>query len=236
MTRQHNILWAVLAKGVPFGDPVASRQFDTGLYAPNATMAAVIDILVPSSDTLLRAFYIEQVVTLLRSSALRSEADVTDPINTYQHPLVFPDPGYTTGTLPADLQLYVRADQALLKSTTQGRIDATCTVDPIGMDVTHPYGVSSYIVTSGLTSMIGILPGLSFQMGGVIPGAPFDIHLEVIAERAVAWSRLLRSLESATLEWQDTGLRDIWNSSSLWPERIAAVTLSAVRQCQNLNL
>lgn len=227
-----NKIWAILSKGDVITAQDYARRVDADIYNTSSPVEDVIDMLVPYSDTLLRSHYIEQLTQLVLMSSVRERALNFDPLNTYEKAkLVNPTPGETTDL--EDPTVVFLTQEGAHETQGQGILDVTCTVDPVSSTFTTIYDSSTFTVTNNLTSPLIILDGFVIRLSGDLPASTFSFNVRYVADPNVDWERITEITLRRSYTWTDPSLKEIWDTSPVWVDRLGALILSTVEQSSN---
>ena len=227
-----NRIYSIFSRGLPYGDPSFGRFVQENAYDYSQTSgAAMLAALVPYNDQFLRAVYAEHLTQFLWRSNLRDRAEEMDPVNSYEKATVqFPEPGseiIDVGiTDPFDV--HVTADVDTLLERGDGRFELACLVDSGAQTLTYNNQVFSYTVSNGLSSKIGIIPGLSVKLRSDFAAPTYSFILRYTLPARLDWNALRESVGKTKPVWTDPVLALIWEEDPRWDQKLAAYVMSAV--------
>ena len=223
-----NKIWAALSKGVLQRDLTQWRRSSTQKYIEDNAQVQVIDVLVPFGDTLLRGFYIDELIRLLLVSDLRQQALDFDPVNTYEKcNMQRPLPGSTHDSPDIDVAFMTSPSGFLAQG--QGDLLVECVVDPTLGTFTTDFGVEDFTVANNLSSIINIAKGFSIRLSGAQPVSQYSFNIRYVVDPRVNWEHLLWSLAQLDITWTSEDLRQTWEEDFNWINRVSAVVLNAAR-------
>jgi hypothetical protein len=228
-----NKIWSILAKGKILTPSAYNRKVNPDIYSRNQAVEGVINTLVPYIDNLYRPVHIEECVQLLLMSDLRDRALAFDPINTYEKTkMLYPTPGEFDNLSPSARIRYFTDPGALLALGT-GDIQIDCTYDGTGLDITTKDGVFPFIISNNQSSVVELKEGLKFRMYGPFSAGTSSFSITYVDSPRIEWGTILTNLEAlGSLSWQDSELRQVWDTDINWINRVAAVILNAVEHSE----
>jgi hypothetical protein len=223
-----NKIWTILAKGKEVSLSAFGRKVSSNLYIASDTYIEMLDVLVPYNDNLLRAFRIEQLVQLLLLSSWRTQTLELDPINTYERAtLTWPTAGGFYSSSPMTILMTSIPAAFVTKGT--GIIETTCIINPAGT-ITYDGGTSKiFSYSNNLSSVVELYDGITIRLQGPLPVSSFSVNLTWVTELSTDWMGLLNNLTNLNLQWADADLRNCWDQSPLWAERLSAAVLSVAK-------
>ena len=229
---KQNVIWSVLSKGRPYGSPKFGRRVTPTAYDDDQSAGrAMLDVLVPFNDELLRAVYAEHILQLILGSQHADRALSLDPLNTYRKcTLQFPDPG--DGLIAVDiddsLEVYTQADDALIRASGQGQIVLECLLQPGVGSLQAGEEIYTFTITNGQTSKILLSPGLAVRFRGPCGGAAYEFLYTYTLPASLDWASVWESAQGVRPVWSTKDLRDTWDTDPRWEAKLAAFAMSAV--------
>jgi hypothetical protein len=238
-----NLSWGILALGDPIETTEYGRQFSPDAYTGKCRN--IIQVLIPvgSSDNMLRALHIEEMIKVVRRSSLKSRFDALDTFNTYDNAaLRFPSPGIHIGGYE-DINPKIIGDVP----TSRFRVSAEVLIGLLPQDLLscsityHNYSDNIRLNTSkvcypivfnnGQSNDIPVVDNaLYIRLHEPIPTS-FTIAFEYISKIHVDWTSIISNAESIGHTFSSPELRDIWSQESNWVERISALILDVLETC-----
>lgn len=227
-----NQIYSILSRGLPYGNPDFSRFVQETAYAyENEAGRDMLAALTPYNDDMLRAVCAERLTQFLWASDLRERAADLDPNNSYDKAAMqFPEPGSEIIEISVTdpFTITVVADEDVLLDRGDGRFELECVVDSLAQNLTYNSQVFSYTVTNGLSSKIGIIPGLDIKIRSDFAAAQYVFIIRHTLPASLDWSMIRRRTELTTPVWTDPSLALIWNQDPRWDQRLAAYVMSTV--------
>jgi len=225
---KNNVAWSVLASGVPVG-PYGRLVDPNAVNWLTGTAREMVNVLVPYNDNLLRSLYVEELVQLTLRSSLRSRLLDLDPVQSYtKAPLLFPEPGAQYKEIADSLTFFTSADEDALRRRGQGEIYTMFSIDMGTSRFTSDFGSETFVMASGLSSPIILVPGLILQFRETTALPAHSGEYRYILRSSVDWPALLSRLQMSKPVWSSQDLRQIWEQDVLWTDRIAAYVMSTV--------
>jgi hypothetical protein len=225
-----NVLWSILASGNDGGQPSFCRYIDIYNLEIMKPDPGIIDVLVPFSDPLLRAKYVEGLTQLVLKSSLRERALALDPVNTYEKAtLSWPDAGaFYQATPSGELTITTQAEDEKLLEAGRGFVQTGLQINTGLRTLACSFGEFSYTMSGGLSSHLPLLPGLTLRLRFSTVSPAYSVDYSYVADAKVDWVATLARAKASEPEWDDPLLRDIWENDPIWTNRLAAFVLSAV--------
>lgn len=227
-----NVIYSVLSRGLPYGNPAFGRFVQETAYAyENTEGLPMLGALTPYNDDLLRAVCAERLTQFLWSSELHDRAQAFDPNNSYDRVLLqFPLPGPEILEIAVTdpFSITVIDDKDIILDRGDGRFELECVVDSMAQTLTCNNQVFTYTVTNGLSSKIGIIPGLSIRIRSDFAAANYRFIIRYTVPAALDWTMIRRRTEITTPVWTDPTLALIWSQDPRWDQRLAAYIMSTV--------
>jgi len=227
-----NRIYSILSKGLPYGNSEFSRFVQENAYAyENDEGRDMIEALTPYSDEYLRAVYAEYLTQFLWNSEQGDRARTFDPDNSYETAFpLFGAPGeyIIPTTVPDPFSVDIVVDYDVLRERGQGRVDLLCVVDSSAGTLTYRDTVFNYTVTNGMSSKIGIVPGLSIRMRSDFASLFYIFTIRATLPAALDWNFLRDRVSKTRPVWTDPSLARIWEEDPRWDQRLAAYVMSAV--------
>lgn len=230
-----NLSWGILALGEPVADIAYGRRFASNAYTGNCR--DIIQTIIPanSSDNMLRALHIEEMIKLIRRSSLKDRFDAMDTFNTYdKSTLQFPSEGILTGDYE-DINPKIIGDVPTSRFRVSAQVTGGNTItyydysDNIRLDTSK----ASYpiVFNNGQSNDIPVVDNaLYIRLHEPIP-ASFEIGFEYISGLHVDWASILNNLEKVNHSFSSPDLRDIWKDEANWVDRMAALVLDVLETC-----
>ncbi len=230
-----NLSWGILALGDPVETTEYGRQFAPDAYTGKCR--DIIQALIPigSSDNMLRALHIEEMIKVVRRSSLKSRFDSLDTFNTYDKSVLqFPSPGVHTGAYE-DINPKITGDVPTSRFRVSAQVTGgnTITYYDYSDNIRLSTSKKSYpiVFNNGQSNDIPVVDSSLYIRLHEPIDASFEIGFEYISKIHVEWDSIISKAEAIGHTFSSPDLRDMWSQEANWVERISALILDVLETC-----